>query len=93
VGVDAVYLRAEADIRDVGMAMWAHSHGLITIYMRGLLDLSEAEFREAYRASARRMLLGLGTRKLLSEAGGAEQPAPTGETDKYPQTEYSEAYG
>ena len=93
--VEAGYLRAEADIRDVGMTMWAHSHGLITIYMRGLLDLSEAEFREAYRASAGRMLLGLGTRKLLSEVRDAKQAEPhrTEETDEYQPTEYSEAYG
>ncbi|MDE0473070.1 MAG: TetR/AcrR family transcriptional regulator [Gammaproteobacteria bacterium] len=93
--VDAGYLRAEADIRDVGMTMWAHSHGLITIYMRGLLDLSEAQFREAYRASARRMLLGLGTRKLLSEVRDAGQGElnRAGETEENRKTEYSEAYG
>ena len=92
--VDAGYLRAESDIRDVGMTMWAHSHGLITIYMRGLLGLSEAQFREVYRASARRMLLGLGTRRLLREARGSEQAEQgrAGETQEYQTTEYSEVY-
>lgn len=92
--VDAGYLRAEAEIRDVGMTMWAHSHGLITIYMRGLLSLSEAQFREVYRASARRMLLGLGTRKLLREARASEraEQSRAGETQEYQTTEYSEVY-
>lgn len=93
--VDAGYLRAESDIRDVGMTMWAHSHGLITIYMRGLLELSEARFRDVYRASARRMLLGLGTRKLLREVGAGERDGTdrSGEADHLQNTEYSEAYG
>ena len=93
--VDAGYLRAEADIRDVGMTMWAHSHGLITIYMRGLLELSETEFREVYRASARRMLLGLGTRKLLSETRESEGALQGrgAETDESQTTEYTEVYG
>ncbi len=93
--VDAGYLRAEADIRDVGMTMWAHSHGLITIYMRGLLELGEAEFREVYRASARRMLLGLGTRKLLSETRESEGALQGrgAETDESQTTEYTEVYG
>lgn len=93
--VDAGYLRAESDIRDVGMTMWAHSHGLITIYMRGLLDLTEERFRDVYRASAKRMLLGLGTSKLLTEVRDAGQCGPNraGEDDGHQQTEYSEAYG
>ena len=93
--VDAGYLTAEADVRDVGMTMWAHSHGLITIYLRGLLGLNEAEFREAYRASCGRMLLGVGTRKLLREVRGDEEARLNHpeETDDYRKTEYSEVYG
>jgi AcrR family transcriptional regulator len=93
--VEAGYLRAESDIRDVGMTMWAHSHGLITIYLRGLLRLGEAEFREVYRASARRMLLGLGTRRLLEEAREGERAGQSrgAETDEVQTTEYSEVYG
>ncbi|MDE0356784.1 MAG: TetR/AcrR family transcriptional regulator [Gammaproteobacteria bacterium] len=91
--VDAGYLRAEADVRDVGMTMWAHSHGLITIYLRGLLGLSEAEFREVYRASCGRMLVGVGTRRLLIEVRGGEQCGldRAGETGEHRKTEYSEA--
>ena len=93
--VDAGYLRAETDFKDVGMTMWAHSHGLITIYLRGLLTLSEDEFRKAYEASARRMLLGLGTRKLRREALAREQERQSGaeKTDETPATTHSEAYG
>ncbi len=93
--VDAGYLRAEADVRDVGMTMWAHSHGLITIYLRGLLDLGEAEFREAYRASCGRMLLGVGTRKLLEEARADGSAGGEGSrvADEVRNTEHSEAHG
>lgn len=93
--VDAGYLSSEADVRDVGMTMWAHSHGLITIYLRGLLGLGEAEFREVYRASCGRMLVGVGTRKLLMEVRGGDECGPNraGEAGESRKTEYSEAYG
>ena len=93
--VEAGYLRAESEIRDVGMTMWAHSHGLITIYLRGLLQLGEAEFRGVYRASARRMLLGLGTRKLLRETQESDRAGQgrIAETAESQTSEYTEVYG
>lgn len=43
---------------EVGVTLWSHSHGLISLYHRGLVDLDEEAFRELYRTSRRRALLG-----------------------------------
>jgi AcrR family transcriptional regulator len=45
-----------------GVTLWAHSHGLIALYLKGMLPMSEAEFRKLYRDSNARVMQGLGTR-------------------------------
>ena len=45
-----------------GVTLWAHSHGLIALYLKGMLPMSEDEFRNLYRDSNARVLKGLGTR-------------------------------
>ena len=49
------------DPADVSGTLWAHAHGLISIYLRGCLDMNAEEFRRHYRASSRRAITGLAT--------------------------------
>lgn len=56
--MDAGLLR-EADPGDVALTLWAHAHGLIALYLQGMLETDEAGFRELYRSSHRRALRGL----------------------------------
>lgn len=57
---DEGYLK-EGDPRDVGMTMWSHAHGIISLYLRGFLHVEENEFRKVYRASSTRVLRGVAT--------------------------------
>src|SRR5262245_54922532 len=50
------------DPEQSGVTLWAHSHGLIALYLKGMLPMSEAEFRKLYRDSNARVMQGLGTR-------------------------------
>src|SRR5688572_1875074 len=48
------------DAQSIGMTLWAHAHGLISLYLKGMLPVGEDEFRMIYRHSAARMFIGLG---------------------------------
>jgi len=72
--IEAGMLR-EGDPEGIGMALWSHAHGLISLYLKGMLAISEEEMRALYRASGARVLVGLGTgayaerlREVLEEA-------------------------
>ena len=39
--------------------IWAHSHGLVSIYHRGLFRIDEAEFRRLFLESSWRLMEGL----------------------------------
>ena len=58
--IEAGLLR-EGDPEAIGMSLWSHAHGLISLYLKGMLPLSEDEFRVLYRRSGARVLIGLGT--------------------------------
>lgn len=58
--VEAGILR-EGDPEGIGLTLWAHFHGLLTLYLRGMLQVEEAMFRSMVRASAARLFRGLGT--------------------------------
>lgn len=45
-----------------GVTLWAHSHGLISLYLKGMLPMPDDQFRKLYRDSNARVLKGLGTR-------------------------------
>ncbi len=49
---------------EIGTTMWAHAHGLLSIYLHGLTELNEEEFREVFRLSGWRMMEGIGTQKM-----------------------------
>lgn len=82
--MDAGILRP-ADPDGVGLTMWGHAHGLISLYLIGALPMDEASFREAYMASGRRVLQGLGTvryaEQLARRAGGSGGSAGGSEHD------------
>lgn len=63
--MDAGIIR-KGDPGEVGLTMWAHAHGLVSLHARGLLSFPEPlgaeEFREIYRQSGRRMLEGMALR-------------------------------
>jgi len=60
--MDAGIIR-RTDPGGVGLTMWAHAHGLVSLHARGLLSfpehMSDQEFRQVYRASTLRALEGM----------------------------------
>ena len=48
--------------KDVAVTVWAHSHGLISLYLAGKMPMDEAAFRILYWQSIERLLHGLGNR-------------------------------
>ena len=47
------------DAQDVSLTLWAHAHGLISIYLRGCLQMDEAMFRQVYHESGWRVIHGM----------------------------------
>ncbi len=43
----------------VARTIWAHAHGLVSIYHRGLFRIDEAEFRRLFLESSWRLMEGL----------------------------------
>lgn len=84
--MDAGILQA-ADPDAVGLTLWGHAHGLISLYLIGALPMDEVAFREAYMASGRRVLQGLGTvayaeqlaRRTAAASGGNPRDGRNGE--------------
>ncbi len=58
--IAAGILREEQPQR-IGLTLWSHAYGLLSLYSRRMLVIPEEVFRSEFRASSRRMLLGLGT--------------------------------
>lgn len=57
--MDAGMLR-RADPDALGVTLWAHAHGLVSLYLLGALPVEgEDAFRELYRLSGNRLLRGL----------------------------------
>lgn len=54
-------LLAPTDPVGVGLTLWAHAHGLIKLYQNGHFQMDEDEFRELYRASGARIMMGIAT--------------------------------
>lgn len=64
-------LLSEADPDDVGITLWGHAHGLVSLYLLGMLEVEPDEFRQIYRDSAERMLRGLATDEFRERPAGA----------------------
>jgi len=84
--MDAGMLR-RADPDALGVTLWAHAHGLVSLYLLGALPVEDEEaFRELYRLSGNRLLRGLAT----AEYGGT---LDTGGPGDGPPFEYAEPMG
>jgi AcrR family transcriptional regulator len=64
--IDSGALR-DGEPEAIAMTMWAHAHGLISLYLSGMLRVSREEFAGVYRTSVRRMLAGIATPAYLAE--------------------------
>ena len=58
---------ASGDPGAIGMTSWAHAHGLISLYLKGMLPVGKQEFRALYRDSVARMFIGLGTKQFKDQ--------------------------
>lgn len=74
--IDAGMFR-RTDPESVGVTMWSHAHGLISLYLMGALQVDEETFRELYQTSSNRVLRGLATPE-WSEDLETEMDGPRG---------------
>jgi len=58
--MDAGILR-EGDPHEFALSIWAHSHGLVSLYLRGFIPLSRTEFEEWFHQSFAMVLGGMGS--------------------------------
>lgn len=68
--IEAGLLQPHLDAQEVSLTLWAHAHGLISIYLRGCLHMDEEMFRQVYHESSHRVIHGMST------ADTAVSPAP-----------------
>jgi AcrR family transcriptional regulator len=80
--IEAGLLR-EGDPEGIGMALWSHAHGLISLYLKGMLPIAEEEMRALYRASGARVLTGLGTEAYAERLRERLAEAPLEKTGKF----------
>ncbi len=70
----------------VARTIWAHAHGLVSIYHRGLLRMEEPEFRQLFLESSWRLMEGLAEPDFAATMGErvrravAEEGATAGNT-------------
>ena len=57
----------------VARTIWAHAHGLVSIYHRGLFRIDEAEFRRLFRESGWRLMEGLAEPEFAEAMGKTVQ--------------------
>ncbi len=64
--VEAGLLRSH-ELEEIGLSLWAHAYGLISLYLHGMLDVPEETFRQMYAGSFVRLLRGIATPAYASE--------------------------
>lgn len=75
--MDAGILR-EGDPDEIGLTLWAHAYGLISLRARGALEVgSDDAFRAVFTESMGRILRGLATREYAERLATREVAAPT----------------
>lgn len=77
--VDAGVLR-EQDPEAIGLTIWAHAHGLISLFLRGMLLVDEETFRGIYRASSLRVMGGLATPEFMARIEDGDTSTKRGPT-------------
>ena len=60
----------------MSLTMWAHAHGLVSLYHHGHFRIDQETFRAQFRASGRVMLLGIATEEFAAEVAGEPEVAP-----------------
>jgi AcrR family transcriptional regulator len=63
----------------VARTIWAHAHGLVSIYHRGLFRIDEPEFRRLFLESSWRLMEGLAEPGFAEEMGASVQASLAGE--------------
>lgn len=65
----------------VSLTMWAHAHGLISLYLGGHFRMDETAFRVLFEESSLRMIMGLATDEFAEGLAGRESDVePAGVT-------------
>jgi len=65
----------------MSLTMWAHAHGLLSLYHHGHFRMDESAFRAQFRASSTLMLRGLATTEFANQlADGMEEVADLART-------------
>lgn len=71
----------KADPESIGLTMWSHAHGLVSLYLRGMLgEMDDETFRALYRSSALLVLEGVAEE-------GREASFQDGDVPSEPSTE------
>ena len=82
----------KGDPHGTALTLWGHAHGLVKLYLQGSLRMEEAEFREVYASSHRRILVGLASREfgaaLLEEEPTSRRSSITVEGSAPSDTRY-----
>lgn len=66
------------DIEVVATTIWAFSHGLVSLYLGGLLPVPRDEFPAFVRSTMMRLFTGIGGPAFdAAEPGAGDRPAPT----------------
>jgi hypothetical protein len=63
--IDSGILR-RGDPEDISVTLWTHAHGLVTLYLRGVLRIDEPGFKQLYMSSSGRLLAGLATKEFAA---------------------------
>ena len=50
------------DVAETALTIWAHAHGLVTLYLSGRIAVSRTAFQELYLRSLDRLVQGLAMR-------------------------------
>ncbi len=64
--MDAGILR-RGDPEEASMTMWAHAHGMVQLFQQGCLLAEPDEFRALFKASGRRLMMGVATPDFAAE--------------------------
>lgn len=63
------------DAEEAALVVWAHVHGLVSLFLAGKLQLGEAEFADLYRRSVAALLQGLAAPERGSTGGRHAAPS------------------
>jgi len=60
----------------MSLTIWAHAHGLVSLYHHGHFRIDQETFRAQFRASGRVMLMGIATEEFAAAVAGEQEEAP-----------------